>query len=95
MKFEVDIEVQTSLQAYMGFKPPLLRTSLEAYNYRLQFPSLKVENYLQFQIRQLKYVVYKATSTSNSTFHSRELVYKLTSTSIPSHTVFMAAMIPR
>ena len=39
MKFEVDIEVQTSLQAYIP-------------------------------------------KTSNSTFHSRELVYKLTSTSI-------------
>jgi len=33
MKFEVDIEVQTSLQAYMDFKSPLSqsRTSLEAY----------------------------------------------------------------
>src|ERR1700684_3678678 len=72
MKIEVDIEFQASLQTYMDFKSPLskARISLKAY---IDF---------EFHISKLQELVLQPTLTSNSMFHSQELVYKLTLTSI-------------
>ena len=85
----------------MDFKPPLSRTSLEAYNYRLQFPALKVENYIcslqaYINFKFDNYVVYKATRLFDFKFHVSQSRTSIQAyVDLNNYTVFMAAMISR